>query len=358
MLWLVSAHIIPQWLVNDAFPIYIILWNILESIGACAFLFTSGISSFISFKKREQNKGESILSTKRSRNEYYFRAIIIFLIGFIVNIILAIYNNSWLWIFAWDFLQSVSICLILAWPLYKKSILVRLNVAILFWIINEIILYFIRPHKGETPSLLFILLYTTEQFDSVLWFFTFFLVGTIIGELIFIYNSIENLEEKREYLKNKILKPCLNIGLVLMIFGILLEFPDITNDHVWAQIRSLPWRIYALGFDIFLIALLLLIEEYEIIKLKKNYRFLFYFSYYSFTVYGSHYILTLLFFRRFNVDLSFFITLFITLILYGLLLNILYKTLGSKVSIKVQISRISSGLAEIIEERKKNEMRL
>ena len=358
MMWLVSAHIIPQWLVEGAFPLYDILWNVLESIGACAFLFLSGISSIISFKKREQKAIEGIISIERSRNEYYIRALIIFLIGFIVNLSLAIFSNIWWWIFAWDFLQSVSICLILAWPLYNKSIKLRLNVAILFWVVNEIILYFIRPLKEESPSLLFILLYTTEQFDSPLWFFTFFLVGTVIGELIYNYTLIKNFEEKRKYLRNNILYPCLNIGLILMIFGILLEFPDITSYFGWSHIRSLPWRIYALGFDIFLIALLLLVEEYEVIKLKKNYRFLFYFSYYSFTVYGSHYILTLIFLNKFNVDLTFFITLIITLLLYGLLLNILYKKFGPKISIKAQIGRISSGLAGIIEERKKNGKRL
>ena len=282
----------------------------------------------------------------------------IFLIGFVVNLILAIFTNLWWWIFAWDFLQSISVCLILAWPLYKKSIVIRINVAVLFWIVNEIILHFIRPLNGESPSLIFIILYTTQQFDSPLWFFTFFLIGTVIGELMYNYYKIENLNERKKYLKERILKPCLNIGLILMIFGILLEFPDITSHSGWSHIRSLPWRIYALGFDIFLIALLFLIEEYEIIKLKRHYRFLFYFSYYSFTVYGSHYILTLLFLHKFNVDFTFFITLIITLILYGLLLNVLYKKLGPKISVKAQISRMSSILAGFIEERKKDEKRL
>ncbi len=358
MIWLVTAHIIPQWLNNSGYLLYDFLWNITDSIGACAFLFLSGISSFIAFKKRESNTRENAFSMKNARNEYYFRALIIFLIGFIVNLILAIYNNMWWWIFAWDFLQVISISLILAWPLFKRSNLVRIAIAIAFWVVNEIILFFIRPSLGEEPSLVFMLLYTTEQLDSILWFFSFFIIGTVIGDLIFKYLLIENNASKKKYLKNNILIPCIIISIILICLGYLLEFPDLFSSQGWAHIRSLPWRIYALGVDIFLISLLIFIEEYELIKFKKNYRFLFYFSYYSFTVYASHYLLTLIFLNLFNVDLTFWFFLIMTMILYGLLLNVLYKKLGPKVSIKIQISRLSSFLANYIDKRKNRVMRL
>ena len=162
----------------------------------------------------------------------------------------------------------------------------------------------------------------------------------------------------KTYLRKKLFIPFIIISLILITLGILLELPDLYEFYAWASIRSLPWRIYALGLDILIICLLLLIEEYEIFKFKKHYRFLFYFSYYSLTVYASHYLLTLIFLNMFNADILLWLFLITTIILYGLLLNVLYKKLGAKISIKAQISRLSVVLADIIQERKKNEMRL
>ncbi|MFX1277658.1 MAG: heparan-alpha-glucosaminide N-acetyltransferase domain-containing protein [Promethearchaeota archaeon] len=361
MIWLVSAHIIPQWLIynQNIAQLYSIIWNIIDSIGACAFLFLSGISSYISYKKRAQRAIDGGYTMKRSRNEYYFRALIIFIMGFIVNIGIAIVTQKWWWAIAWDFLISISVCLFLAWPLFKTSRSIRIMIAILLWIINEIILFFIGTYTGEEPPLLFRLLYTDQSLDSPLWFFTFFLIGTVFGELLFKALNIEDNGERKKYLKCNLLVPSFIISIILITTGIILEFPiDLTSPYVWASIRSFPWRIHAIGIDMLLISILIFLEEYEILKFKKNYRFLFYFSYYSFTVYGTHYILTVIFIERFNADIFFWMTLFITLLLYGLLLNISYKKLGPKISIKAQISRMSVVLANIIEERKNNKKRL
>ena len=355
MLWLVFAHLQPQWLTrsyeHNIFAY--VTFSIMDTIGACAFLFLSGISSILSYQNRKE---KTIISEnytmQQVKNEYYFRALIIFLMGLVVNIALAFVNMDARWILAWDFLQAISASLALAWPLLKTSKLFRIIVAIIFWIINEIILFYLRPHINQKNILdiIFILLYTTIHFDSIFMFFTFFLIGTVFGEIIYEYLFIEDKDEKSKYLKNNILIPSFTIGGILIISGILLYFPEFLNS----MDRALSWRIYALGVDLTIISLLLLIEEHDVFSFKKNYRFLFYYSYYSFTVYASHYLLTLIFWHSLQADILFWILIITTLILYGLLLNLLYKKIGPKVSIKHQINRLSVGLAQIIEERKKS----
>jgi hypothetical protein len=111
--------------------------------------------------------------------------------------------------------------------------------------------------------------------------------------------------------------------------------------------------IYSLGLHLILISILIIIEESGIFQTKKNFKFLFYFSYYSLTVYGTHYLLTIIFKRQLTVY-NIWIFIIITIVLFNTLFRIAYKTLKQKVSLKAQINVISVKLARIIEERKKN----
>ena len=104
----------------------------------------------------------------------------------------------------------------------------------------------------------------------------------------------EDKNERKNALKNRLLLPSCLIGIILLITGIILDFPEFLN----ALYRSFPWMIYSLGFHLILISILIFIEESGLFHTKKSYRFLFYFSYYSFTVYATHYILTPIFRRQ------------------------------------------------------------
>ena len=91
--------------------------------------------------------------------------------------------------------------------------------------------------------------------------------------------------------------------------------------------------------------------EYEIFKTKKNYKFIFYFSYYSFTIYLAHNLLFFLFFERLDALTSSF-CIVIVIVLIGLSLKLIYPKLGAYISIKKMISYFSYRVVRKIEETK------
>ena len=101
-----------------------------------------------------------------------------------------------------------------------------------------------------------------------------------------------------------------------------------------------------MGICLVLNSILLTLEEYNVFETKRSYRFLFYFSYYSLTLYLSHYLLFFLFRNQLNVySLCLFIV--VTVILYGLVLKFFYDKLGNKISLKIQIGRLAVFLTKI-----------
>ena len=349
--WMIINHLQRGWLIWSDYWVVYDTWKILDVMGVCAFLFISGVSSMISFKKRLKKAESSKEYTLRTiKNEYIFRALILLVIALTVNIILAIVNNNAQWVLAWQFLLTLSVSLLLAWPFLRTSKSFRVVFGASLWIFNQILLHFLTPYINQPNlgGLIYYLLYTTSEMDSILIFFTFFLMGTVVGELIFEFYQIENKTERIKAMKSKLLLPSYVIGAILIISGVFFNFPEFLN----ALYRSFPWMIYSLGIHLILLSTLIYLEENGIFQTKKEYRFLFYFSYYSFTVYGSHYILVLLFEQRLNA-FNIWIFIIITIILYNTLFRIAYKTVKHKVSMKAQINIISVKLARIIEERKR-----
>ena len=350
--WMIITHLQRGWLGDAYWDVIVATWAILDVIGVCGFLFISGVSTSISYKKRMLKANTSSDYTEKTiKYEYLFRALIILIMALSVNLVLAIVNNNIQWIFAWQFLLTLSFALFLGWPFLKTSKSLRIIFGAVIWIINQVILYFLIPcmNQANIGGFLYYILYTTPEMDSILTFFTFFLIGSVVGEVLFETLMIENKTERIRALDKKLIFPSLMIGVFLVVFGISFDFPEFLNGLY----RSFPWMIYSSGIHLILISTLLFIEEHEVLKTKREYRFLFYFSYYSFTVYASHYLLTLIFWRQLN-DRNIWIFIIITLLLYNLLFRLAYKTLKQKISLKAQINVASVKLTRIIEERKKD----
>lgn len=325
-------------------------------LGTTGFLFISGVSTMISFRDRAQkiSKGYTF---RVIRKEYLIRALLILIIALLYNLFVALTIGEITDIWKWFILLTIAFSLFMAWPLLKTSKALRALIAIIFFIFDKFLVIFLANFQGQLNffGILFYLLYNTLDQDPVVSFFSFFLVGTIIGDLIYETHQIEDIGIKKNFLKKKILIPCLIIGSIMIIISILIPIPDIlrvekagfdttVNYPIFMSRGTLSWMIFAMGIEIALIALLFSIEEFEIIKVKKSYKFLFYFSYYSFTTYITHNLLFFIFLEVLNIYNIFFITI-ITVILYGLLLKILFKKFGSIVSIKANIGRISIHLA-------------
>ncbi|GAI59163.1 unnamed protein product, partial [marine sediment metagenome] len=171
-----------------------------------------------------------------------------------------------------------------------------------------------------------------------------FLIGTVVGDFFFEFNKIKNQEERKRAIKYEFIKISLLIGIILMIFGAIFSFLDFLFHGTFSSM------IYSIGTVLVLLSILLYIEEFEVVKTKKSYRFFYYFSFYSFTIYLAHNPLYFLFFGQLNV-LTIWIAIVGVFIFLTLLLKGVHKKWGRYASLKVLISILSSKLANKLEER-------
>jgi len=319
----------------------------LEPIGASGFLFISGISITISYRRRLiKAKNSEEYNYKMIRNSYMLRALFIFAIAIIYNSTVAIRLSNPQMIWTWFIILTIAVSLFITWPLLKIRMHFRIILGILIIIANQFLVSLLLPHEGDSSIYggFFHMLYNGINQDPILYFFPFFLLGTIVGDLIFNKLYRESVKNRRNINKRQIFITTIVCGIVFIIFGVFFEFPQFLLR------KSFSWIIYSLGFDLCLFSILLLIEELRILKTKKSYKFLFYYSYYSFTIYLAHNILYLLFLKRLNIfNIWFFIAAaYITM---GFILRATYKKWGSLASIKAQVGRLSLILANTIEKR-------
>ena len=117
--------------------------------------------------------------------------------------------------------------------------------------------------------------------DGAVW-----VPGNFFYHTIFDIYLIENQEERRMMLQNKLLYPSIIIGPALIIFAMFfqLKLGDIYGHgtHLFSLpdfliSRSFSWLLYTMGILLILISVLLAIEEFELIQTEKSYRFLYYF---------------------------------------------------------------------------------
>jgi hypothetical protein len=314
----------------------------LDPIGSSAFIFIAGISTVIALRARFSKAELTENYTKKIiRREYFFRALLILLIALIYNVSIAIALFNPLYIWTWFVLLTIAISLLIAWPLYKISIYFRIIIGIAIWIFNQYFLRLLLPYQGKANiyGILFHIFYHSLDLDVILAFFPFFIFGTVIGEFIFNIYQIKNNNLLKKVLKKKFIYPFLLIGFSLIIFGVLLNFPQFFTN------RTFSWMIYTIGIDISLLTVFIVIEEFIQKRKAKRISILFYFSFYSFTIYISHNALYFLFYKQLTViNIWFFIILVYLLVGYSL--KIVYKRFGNKVSIKYQIGRLAAILAK------------
>jgi len=342
MLWMFIGHLQAWWLREQDAWLYHLTFKIVDPIGSSAFIFIAGLTTALSLQSRFKKAQLSESYNYRIiRKEYLLRALFIFLLALIYNTFTAIGLLSPVSIWTWFVLLTVSVSLFIYWPLLKTSIPLRIMISIIIWILNQILLKFLTPFQGQINmnGVLFHLFYYRLDLDPILSFLPFFLIGTVIGDVIFkIYNN-EDSRLMKKALKKRLIYPGLIVGMALIFLGISINYPDFFIN------RSFPWMIYALGINLIILSILITFEEFTPIKLKKSYHFLFYFSYYSLTIYISHNLLYFLFFEQLNA-VNIWIFIFFTVILTGIVLKIIHNKFGSKFSLKVQIGKIAASLAK------------
>ncbi|MHA2128773.1 MAG: heparan-alpha-glucosaminide N-acetyltransferase domain-containing protein [Promethearchaeota archaeon] len=338
MTWMILNHLINWWITTEDSWIHGVAVMIFDPIGASGFLFIAGISVAISVRNKIlKTKTEENFTLKMVKKSYFLRAFLIFVIAIMYNIpiTIAYLNPSFIW--TWFVLLTTAISLLIAWPLLFTSKVLRILLGILIIIINQFLVTNLSPYNGNLDGfgILYHFLYNDITQDPILAFFPFFLFGTVVGDIL--HESYLNNHQlnRLNALKNKLLIPTILTGILLIICGILFQFPD------FLMRGSVSWIIYSLGIDILLFSVFLLFEEIVLISTKKNYRILFYYSYYSLTVYISHNLFYFIFLGRLNAYIIWFYIVG-TVLIYTLFLRFMYNKYGGKFSLKVQISKFSS----------------
>ncbi len=313
---------------------------IFEPIGAAGFLFISGISIALSYRKRlVKVRISDDYNYRMNRNSYFFRALFIFIIAIIYNSTLAIRLSKPQMIWTWFILLTIVISLFISWPLLKTPIWLRVFLGIAIIIFNQFLVILLLPHNGESNiyGFLYHFLYNDITQDPILYFFPFFLIGTVIGDMIYKAFYLENETQIMNSSKKKLLATTLIFGIGFILLGVIFKTPQFLIRS------SFSWIIYSLGFDLCLLTMFLVFEELNILNPKKSYKFLFYYSFYSLTIYLAHNILYFLFLNQLNVfNIWFFID--VIYISIEVILRAIYKKWEGSASLKTQIGKISLAL--------------
>jgi len=347
---MIFLHLCDWWLIFEAYWLREIIFFIFEPIGTTGFLFISGVSAALSYKSNELKfKDSNELNWQKFKRIYFFRALIILMIALLYNLLLIFRFGKILDIWYWNVLQTIAISLILVWPFLKTSKIIRIFVGIILLLVNQFLLAFLIDFEGNFNfyGILFHMLYNPLNEFTIISFFTMFLFGTVVGDLVFDIILLTDEKERRNMVKNNFLIGTLILGCMLVTIGVLYQFPSFILRNTF------PSFIYSIGVILVIFSLLISIEEFQIIKTKKNYNIMFFYSYYSFTIYLGHNLLYFLFLGQLNA-VNFWIAVIVTMSFLTILLRTMFIKVGSKLSLKIGITILSFILASKINRNKKN----
>ncbi|TFG24298.1 MAG: DUF1624 domain-containing protein [Promethearchaeota archaeon] len=341
ILGMVWVHLRTWWLRKEDAWFNDISRLLIDKIFGPAFIWLSGVSLILWYRNASIKAKElENYNARIMKKEYYFRALILLVIAFSYNIVVAlvIYDITWIW--AWFILLALAFSMLMSYPFFKTSKLFRLIYSFIIIIINQIIITILWSYEGQLNiyGILFHLLYYPLFLYPVLVSYAFYILGTVFGDLLFEVFQIEDIAKRRLALRNKIVIPSFIIGIVILILGVIFIGELFWIDYPFA------WVPFSISIIIIAVSILLTIEGYGYFDTKKSYKFSYYFSYYSLTVYLGHNVLFFLFYGQLSI-FYFFIAFFITSALMGLALRAIHKRWRSKFSIKVQMGKMAIFLA-------------
>ena len=341
MLGMVWVHLRTWWLRKEDAWFIAISRLLIDRIFGPAFIWISGISIMIWYRNASINAKElENYNARIMKKEYYFRALILLVIAFIYNLIVAfgVYDFTWIW--AWFILFALAFSMLLSYPFFRTSKLFRLIYVFIIIILNQIIVTILWPYEGQLNiyGVLFHIFYNPLFLYPILISYAFYLLGTVFGDLLFEVFQIEDIAKRRLALRNKFLIPSFIICPILFTLGAIFIGELFWIDYPFA------WVPFSLSLIVFVMSIFLIFEVYGYFDTKKSYKFSYYYSYYSLTVYLGHNVLCFLFFRQLNI-FYFFIAYFIIAVLMGLALKAIHKRWRSKFSLKVQMGKVAIFLA-------------
>jgi hypothetical protein len=342
---MVYGHMLEFWIRTEDIWLRFWLYAFLAPIGATGFLFISGVSSILSYKSNLQSQK---LSMKTMRNIYLLRAMFILIIALFFNLGVAmVFGGGDLTdIWSWNALQTIAIALILTWPLLKTSKIFRVCMAIVVIILNQILLTILIPYNGQSNLLgifCHLLFNPIDTSYAILTYYGIVLFGSVVGDYVYDLKNGDDTNKRHYLMTNRSFMYLFSIGILVFISGILFLYP------AFIEFNSISSVLYALGFIIASLAILIVIEVLELIKTKKGYNLLYYYSYYSFTIFLGHNVLLVFFMRQLSAYHTIWIAVIVFNIILGWLLKTMHDKLGIRASVKAGISILSVDIAMKIE---------
>ena len=346
--YMTFGHMLNWWLLRSDFTsdfsLYNFLWNLGAPIGGAGFLLVSGLSASLSYRKQiYKSQISDDYTVRRARNEYLLRAFEIFIISTLWNMFGYFFlglPGIWLWFV----LQTMSISLFMAFPLFRIKKIFRLLICFCFWIGNEIIFKALSPYAGESNpmGITYYILYNGIEQNVILGYFPFLLLGTILGDILFEANLIKQQKEQSLYIRSKFIYRSLYGGIFLIIVGVLFNYPSFTIKE------TLSSHMFIVGVELILFSFLIYIKDLKKLQFKRKYTFFEYYSYYSFTIFLSHHLLYFLFQPQFNA-LEIWLYIVPIMTFWTLLFRLIYKKIGKYASVKFYFNQIAVYLAKKIE---------
>ena len=270
MLAMVWVHLCEWWLREEDIWFSNAIVPILKLAFGPGFLLLAGISIALSFRK------SLIKITKRDdlnynilKKEYFFRATFILLVALGYNSFVALQFLNPLDLWKWFMLLTMSISLFIAWPLLKASKYVRLAVAVIIWILNYFIFNYLLPYQGQINinGIIYYILYNSIDVIPFPHYFSFLLIGTIVGEVIFDIYQIEHQKERKLLIKKKITIPSLILGVLLVVISVVFD-PQLSLDRT-----SYIWIIFALAINFISLSVFLGFEDFKLRVNKRKFKF-------------------------------------------------------------------------------------
>jgi uncharacterized membrane protein len=324
-------------------PLFVTQYGFLVS-----YQFISGVSRYLFYKTGGSKvKSSETIDNRRIKREFVVRGLFLLFVALLYNTVVAIFTSKPYEIWSWFILLAIAFSLIMITPLLDSSTKTRGILGVVFMVLNFTLLALLQDFKEQTNlfGFLYHLLFYPVGLHPILSSFAVFLIGTVVGEVIYEIYYKEGKERRLSLLKKKLIVPSFLIG------GIIVTFIAIANSVLILNLPSFYGIISATGISLILFSLYVLIEEYEIFTPKKNFKFIFYFSYYSLTIYLVHNLLYFLFHKSLNALVS---SIYIGLVIVsiGLFLKLIYPKVGASLSIKKLISKLSSRIVLKIEKTK------
>jgi len=343
IVWMIVGHSMGWWIrPMDYYTDFFYYVNtFFDALGAAGFLFISGTSLTLSYNRKILDIKElNIHEYKKYRMKYFLRAGLLLFVGLIYNFTMVIRNFDWRFLWSWFILQTIPVSMILIWPILKYRKITKITIAINILLLNELLFYFLLPFSNTNThfAIFYYFLYNEIQLSPIFRYFPFFLIGSVIGDFL---SSNVNKRASNKNLLISFIFPLLIIGFILIIVSVFIIPLDILEKF------NINWPIYAIGTHLFVYSILFAIEFLSSKKLKKEHRFFYYFSYYSFTIFLLHYPIYF-FFNQSLAGYIYFLIIPIVLIFIRTLSKLAYNNFGPTLSLKYQLSRLSTRIAEIL----------